>query len=298
MMGKTHCGFVILLGAPNVGKSTLVNRLVGKKISIVSPKVQTTRTCVRGVFVRGETQIVFLDVPGIFAPRRRLDRAMVAAAWSAAADGDVTLLLIDAERGLDKNTQSIIDALEKKNQKVILVINKIDLIKRDALLPLMAKLQHLSILTQIFPISAKDGENVDELTTYLLGQMPESPFMFPDGCTSDFPKRLFAAEVTREKVFMNLQQELPYSITVETTDWQESDEAIKIYQNIFVERASQRPIVVGKGGLMLKKIGTAARKELAASWHKKIHLFLEVKVQENWGDNPARYQDWGLDFNV
>ncbi len=296
---ETRCGFVAVLGAPNAGKSTLVNLLVGAKVSIVSPKVQTTRSRVRGIVMIGTSQIILVDVPGIFKPKRRLDRAMVATAWTESNDADVRLLLIDAQKGVDDNTAMIIDNLQKNNQKTVLVLNKIDLLEKEKLLPLIQQLKDIPIFTQTFLISAKTGENVKELSDYLAAHMPVGPYMFPEDHLSDLPNRLFAAEVTREKLYMHLQQELPYSLTVETTNWTQTAKGdIKIDQTIYVEREGQKAIIIGKNGSMLKKIGAAARYELTQLLGQKVHLFLFVKVRENWVNDPARYQEWGLDFNA
>ena len=296
---ETKCGFVAVLGAPNAGKSTLVNLLVGAKISIVSPKVQTTRSRVRGIVMAGTSQIILVDVPGIFKPKRRLDRAMVATAWTESNDADVRLLLIDAQKGIDDNTTMIIDNLQKNDQKTVLVLNKIDLLEKEKLLPLIQQLKDIPIFTQTFLISAKTGENVKELLDYLAAHMPVGPYMFPEDNLSDLPNRLFAAEVTREKLYMHLQQELPYSLTVETTNWAQTAKGdIKIDQTIYVEREGQKAIIIGKNGSMLKKIGAAARYELTQLLGQKVHLFLFVKVRENWVNDPARYQEWGLDFNA
>ena len=296
---ETRCGFVAVLGAPNAGKSTLVNLLVGAKVSIVSPKVQTTRSRVRGIVMIGTSQIILVDVPGIFKPKRRLDRAMVATAWTESNDADVRLLLIDAQKGVDDNTAMIIDNLQKNNQKTVLVLNKIDLLEKEKLLPLIQQLKDIPIFTQTFLISAKTGENVKELSDYLAAHMPVGPYMFPEDHLSDLPNRSFAAEVTREKLYMHLQQELPYSLTVETTNWTQTAKGdIKIDQTIYVEREGQKAIIIGKNGSMLKKIGAAARYELTQLLGQKVHLFLFVKVRENWVNDPARYQEWGLDFNA
>ena len=296
---ETRCGFVAVLGAPNAGKSTLVNLLVGAKISIVSPKVQTTRSRVRGIVMAGTSQIILVDVPGIFKPKRRLDRAMVATAWTESNDADLRLLLIDAQKGVDDNTTMIINNLQKNNQKTVLVLNKIDLLEKEKLLPLIQQLKDIPIFTQTFLISAKTGENVKELLDYLASHMPVGPYMFPEDNLSDLPNRLFAAEVTREKLYMHLQQELPYSLTVETTNWTQTAKGdIKIDQTIYVEREGQKAIIIGKNGAMLKKIGAAARYELTQLLGQKVHLFLFVKVRENWVNDPARYQEWGLDFNA
>lgn len=292
-----HFGFVAVLGAPNAGKSTLVNRLVGSKISIVSPKVQTTRSRIRGILAEGATQIILVDTPGIFKPSRRLDRAMVASAWTESGDSDLRMLLIDAVKGLDKNTQAIIDNLEKNNQKTILVLNKIDLVQKDRLLPLISALNK-PIFTETFMISANTGENVDELKAFLISKIPVGFWMFPDDQLSDLPNRLFASEITREKLFMLLQQELPYSIAVETTAWKEQPNGIRIEQTIYIERDSQKSIVLGKNGSMIKKVGESARRELTKLFEQPVHLFLFVKVKQNWTEDRAQYTDWGLDFNA
>ncbi len=297
-MNETKCGFVAVLGASNVGKSTLVNLLVGAKVSIVSPKVQTTRSRVRGIVVHDNSEIILVDVPGIFKPRRRLDRAMIATAWTEAEDADLCLLLIDAQKGLDETTQSIINTLVKQKRQTTLVINKIDLIAREKLLPLIQKLKDIPIFDETFLISAKTGENVKELLTYLANHMPKGPFMFPEDNLSDLPNRLFAAEITREKLFLNLQQELPYSVAVETNLFEERENGIRIEQTIYVEREGQKAIIIGAKGRMLKKIGAAARFELSQIFEKPVHLFLFVKVKENWVNDPERYTEWGLDFNA
>lgn len=293
-----HFGFVAILGAPNVGKSTLINRLIGAKVSIVSPKVQTTRSRIRGIFVEGNTQLVLVDTPGIFKPERRLDRAMVASAWTEAEEADTRLLVVDATKGVDKNTQSIIKNLMKQHQKSALVINKIDLLAHEKLLPLIAELNTLGVFTETFLISAATGENIEELKKFLIDRAPQSPWMFPEDQISDLPNRLFAAEVTREKLFMYLQQELPYMLAVQTTAWKETDKAIRLEQTITVERTGQKAIILGKNGAMIKKVGEASRQELTHLLGKPVHLFLFVKVKANWGDDPSQYTDWGLDFNA
>ena len=292
------CGFVTLLGAPNAGKSTLVNYMVGVKVSIVSPKVQTTRSRVRGIFVRDNCEIVLIDTPGIFKPKRRLDRAMVASAWTEAEDSDLRLLLVDAVKGIDKNTQSIISNLQNNKQRCILVINKIDAVSKDKLLPLIASLNKANIFSDTFLISADTGENVDELKNYLIAKAPKGMWMFPDDQLTDLPNRLFAAEITREKLFMALQQELPYSVAVQTTSFKEQKSGIRIEQTIYVEREGQKSIVLGKNGQMIKKIGERARYELSKLFEMPVHLFLFVKVKENWVDDQSQYSDWGLDFNA
>lgn len=297
-INQQHFAFVAVLGAPNVGKSTLVNRLVGAKVSIVSPKVQTTRSRIRGILVEENTQLILVDTPGIFKPSRRLDRAMVASAWTEAEDSDLRMLIVDSSKGIDKNTRSIVDSLKKNKQKAILVLNKIDLIGKDKLLPLIAELNQTDIFTDTFMISAETGENTEELKNYLISRAPKGMWMFPEDQLSDLPNRLFAAEITREKLFMHLQQELPYTLAVETNTFQEQKNGIKIEQTIYVERTSQRSIILGKGGSMIKKIGAAARFELTKLFERPVHLFLFVKVKENWQEDPAQYSDWGLDFNA
>ena len=297
---ETHCGFVAVLGAPNAGKSTLVNLLVGAKVSIVSPKVQTTRSRVRGIVVQGNTEIVLVDVPGIFKPKRRLDRAMVATAWTESNDADERMLLIDVKRGLDDDTMRIIAQLEKDKRPTILVLNKIDTIEKEKLLPLIEKLKDYSIFKETFMISARTGENVKELLNYLVHQMPQGAFMFPSDNLSDLPNRLFAAEITREKLYLNLQKELPYSVAVETNKFERNEAKgdIRIEQTIYVEREGQKAIVIGKNGAMLKKIGSAVRYELTQIFECPVHVFLFVKVRENWVNDPERYAEWGLDFNA
>ncbi len=297
-INKQHFAFVAVLGAPNAGKSTLVNRLVGAKVSIVSPKVQTTRSRIRGILVDEQTQLILVDTPGIFKPSRRLDRAMVASAWTEAEDSDIRMLLLDVSKGIDKNTKNIIQNLVKNKQKCILVLNKIDLVAKDKLLPLIAELNQYPIFTETFMVSAETGENTEELKNYLVSLAPKGMWMFPDDQLSDLPNRLFAAEITREKLFMHLQQELPYTLAVETNSFQEQKNGIRIEQTIYVERTGQKSIILGKSGSMIKKIGLAARMELERLFEQKIHLFLFVKVKENWQEDPSQYSDWGLDFNA
>jgi len=294
-----RCGFIAVLGAPNAGKSTLVNRVVGSKVSIVSPKVQTTRARVMGIALQDRTQLVFIDTPGIFEPRRRLDRAMVAAAWGGAGDADVTLLLVDAERGMDRNTALIIERMKAENKRAHLVLNKVDKIKKPDLLALTEQLNGEGVFDDIFMISALKGEGVDDLVTFLAERMPEGPWHFPEDQVSDMTERLLAAEITREKLYLQLRQELPYATTVETETWEErKDGSVKIEQVIFVERDSQKSIILGKRGQQIKQIGSDARKDLEEILDTKVHLFLFVKVREKWGDDPERYRDWGLDFDA
>ena len=295
----SRCGFVALLGAPNAGKSTLMNRLVGAKVSIVTPKVQTTRTRVLGIAIRDHAQLVFVDTPGIFEPRRRLDRAMVAAAWAGAADADIVVLLVDAQKGVTGDARRIVEGLVKARRKAILALNKIDLVKRETLLQLAAALNESGIFTDIFMISAATGDGVEDLADTLVGRLPEGPWLYPEDQLSDMAERQLAAEITREKLFLQLRQELPYALTVETEKWQDKpDGSVRIAQVIYVQRDSQKSIVLGKGGQMIKGVGAAAREELEEMLGRRIHLFLFVKVRAKWGDDPERYRDWGLDFNA
>ena len=298
-MAETKCGFATLLGAPNAGKSTLVNYMVGAKVSIVSPKVQTTRFRVRGIFVKDGCEIVLVDTPGIFKPKRRLDRAMVASAWTEAEYSDLRLLVVDARRGLDDDTRSIVASLKKNGEKATLVLNKVDLAKRENLLKLSQELNALYSFDATFMVSALNGDGINDLEAYLISRMPEGPFMFPEDQVSDLPNRLLAAEITREKLYLNLRDELPYVLTVETDMWKDApDGSARLEQTIFVEKENQRRIILGKGGAMIKKIGSQARQELEELFECRVHLFLFVKVREKWGDDPARYREWGLDFNA
>jgi len=290
--------FVAILGAPNAGKSTLVNKLIGSKVSIVSPKVQTTRSRIRGILVEGDTQLVLVDTPGIFSASQRFERAMVASAWTESDEADQRLLLIDAQKGFDKNTKAIITRLQTEKKKAVLVLNKIDLLPKSKLLPLIEELNGLKIFTDVFLISAKTGEQVDELKKFLIQKAPRGVWMFPEDQLTDLPNRLFAAEVTREKLFLMLQKELPYTLSVETTSYKEKEDSIRIEQTIYVEREGLKPIVLGKSGQMIKKIGASARQELSRLFEKEVHLFLFVKVKENWRQDPSQYKDWGLDFNA
>lgn len=296
----TRCGFIAVLGAPNAGKSTLVNEMVGTKVSIVSPKVQTTRTRVRGIAMVDGAQLVFIDTPGIFRPTRRLERAMVAAAWGGAEDADQIMLVIDVDRGVDPDTADIIARLKDTARKdVILVLNKVDLIDRPKLLVLAETLYQEGIFGQVFMVSAMKGSGVADILKFLAGHVPPGPYMFPEDEVSDLPQRLLAAEITREKVFLRLHQELPYSVTVETEKWEERpDGSARIDQTIYVLRDSQKKIVLGKGGAQIKAIGAAARKELEELLERRIHLFLFVKVREGWTDDRSRYAEWGLDFDA
>ena len=302
---ETRCGFVAVLGAPNAGKSTLVNALVGTKVSIVSPKVQTTRTIVRGIAMFGSAQVVFLDTPGIFQAKKRLERAMVAAAWTGAGDAEVILLVVDAawaaKRGkVDDDSQRIIDDLKASGRKGLLALNKVDVAAdKEKLLALTADLHATGVFTEVFMISAKTGDGLDRMREVLAGLVPQGPWMFPEDDVSDMPQRMLAAEITREKLFYQLKQELPYSCAVETESWEErKDGSARIDQVIYVSRESHRPIVLGKGGARIKAIGEAARKELTALFGAEVHLFLRVKVDERWGERSSFYNAWGLDFNA
>ena len=293
----TRCGFVAIVGAPNVGKSTLVNALVGAKVSIVSPKVQTTRMRVRGIAVVNQAQIIFVDTPGIFAPRRRLDRAMVAAAWSGAGDADIVALVIDATRGMDDETVAIAGRLGTAKAKKLLIINKIDLVKRELLLGLVAEANTLTPFERTFMVAATKGDGVADVRDYIAGAVAEGPWLFPADDLSDLSDRVMAAEVTREKMFLKLHDELPYQSTVETDSWKElANGSVRIEQTAFVERESQRKIVLGESGSMIKAIGADSRKEIAEIVGVPVHLFLFVKVRENWGDDPNRYREMGLEF--
>lgn len=293
----TRCGFVALVGAPNVGKSTLVNKLTGTKVSIVSHKVQTTRTTIRGIAIAGAAQIIFVDTPGIFAPRRRLDRAMVQRAWTGANDADVVALVVDARRGLDEETDAILNRLAEQQMTPVLIINKIDLVKRDSLLALTAALNERVAFAHTFMVSAETGSGLVDLKTHFADHLPPGPWLYPEDQVSDAPLWQLAAEITREKLFLRLHDELPYALTVETTDWKVlKDGAARIEQTIFVERESQRKIVLGKGGRVIREIGTLARTELAEITEAPVHLFLFVKVREKWSDDPERYREMGLDY--
>lgn len=295
-----RCGFVAVLGAPNAGKSTLVNAAVGSKVSIVTHKVQTTRARVRGIALHGAAQIVFVDTPGIFAPKRRLDRAMVAAAWTEAQEADAVMLLIDAERGLRPDVEEIVGKLAAARPKhLFLVLNKIDLVPRETLLDLAARANALLEFDRTFMISANKADGVRTILDTLAELLPEGPWLFAEDQLSDMPNRLLAAEITREQVFLQLHQELPYAITVETEKWEDrEDGSVKIDQTVYVQRDGQKSIVLGKGGSRIKAIGAASRRQLEELLECPVHLFLFVKVRDNWLDDPERYRDWGLDFNA
>jgi len=296
---KKRAGFVALVGAPNAGKSTAINKMVGTKVSIVSPKVQTTRTRVLGIMQKEETQMIFIDTPGIFAPKRRLDRAMVAAAWGGAADADIVALLVDAQKGICVETRAIIDRMKELKRTAVLIINKIDLIEKNRLLILTDELNREEIFSDIFMVSALKGDGLDGFLNYLEENLPTGPWLFPEDQVSDMPERLLAAEITREQLYYKLRQELPYSTTVETETWhQKKDGSIKIDQVIFVARDGQKKIILGKGGQQIKAIGANARRQLEQILDCRVHLFLFVKVREKWGDDQERYKYWGLDYNA
>jgi GTP-binding protein Era len=293
----TRSGFVALIGAPNAGKSTLLNRLVGAKVSIVTHKVQTTRAIVRGVATRGAAQVVFVDTPGIFNPRRRLDRAMVTTAWGGAKDADLVLVLIDAERGIRGDAEAMLDALSDVRQPKALILNKVDRVKHEKLLALAADANARARFERTFMISALTGSGCDDLLDFVAEWLPEGPWYYPEDQISDLPMRQLAAEITREKLYLRLHQELPYSSHVETEKWEEKkDGSVRIEQVIYIERDSQKKIVLGHKGETIKAIGQAARKEIGEILEQKVHLFLFVKVRENWGDDPERYREMGLEF--
>ena len=295
--GETSAGFVALIGAPNAGKSTLMNRLVGAKVSIVTHKVQTTRSVIRGIATRDAAQIIFVDTPGIFAPKRRLDEAMVASAWEGAREADIVLCLIDAERGIGEHEEAMLKAAGQLPHKKALVLNKIDTVERSSLLALSQKANELAGFEQTFMISALKGDGCEDLLDWLAGKMPQSPWLYPEDEISDVPMRQLAAEITREKLYLRLHEEIPYASHVETEAWTEQkDGSVRIEQAIYVERASQKKIVIGKNGSAIKAVSMAARKELAEILERPVHLFLFVKVRENWGDDPARYREMGLEF--
>ena len=293
----TRCGFVALIGAPNAGKSTLINALVGSKVTIVSRKVQTTRALIRGIAVEGKSQLIFVDTPGIFAPRRRLDRAMVTTAWSGAHEADLVGVLIDAEKGLSDDSATILTKLSEIKGPTVLILNKIDVVDKAKLLSLTKAANDKTKFETTFMISAKTGDGVADVKRWFACHVPPGPWLYPPDQMSDAPLRQLAAEITREKVFERLHQELPYQSTVETDVWKDlRGGAVRIEQTIYVERESQRKIVLGKGGQAIKAIGEASRKEIAGILDAKVHLFLHVKVREGWGDDPERYRQMGLEF--
>jgi GTP-binding protein Era len=293
----TRCGFVALIGAPNVGKSTLVNALVGSKVTIVSRKVQTTRALIRGIVIENSAQVILVDTPGIFLPKRRLDRAMVSTAWSGAHDADLVCVLLDAKAGIDDEADAILTKAASVDHEKILVLNKIDLVPREKLLALAKAANDRLAFAQTFMVSALSGDGVDDLRRTLAEMVPAGPFLYPEDQMSDAPMRHLAAEITREKIYQKLHQELPYQSTVETDTWTErKDKSVRIEQTIFVERESQRKIVLGKNGATIKSIGAASRQEISEILDVPVHLFLFVKVRENWGDDPDRYREMGLEF--
>jgi GTP-binding protein Era len=295
--GRKRCGFIALIGAPNVGKSTLINALVGTKVAIVSHKVQTTRALLRGIATAGDAQLVFIDTPGIFHPKRRLDRAMVSKAWTGAQDADLICILIDAKRGLDDETTALIDRLAEVRQPKLLLINKIDLVDKPTLLALTQRMNERIAFAATFMISALTGDGVADLKAWFAVHVPAGPWHYPEDQITDAPMRQLAAEITREKLYLRLHQELPYQSTVETDQWTErKDGSVRIEQTIYVERESQRKIVLGKGGQSIKAIGAEARREIAGILEQPVHLFLFVKVREGWGDDPERYREMGLEF--
>ena len=292
-----RCGFVALIGAPNVGKSTLINSIVGAKVAIVSHKVQTTRTLLRGIATVGQAQLVFIDTPGIFAPRRRLERAMVAGAWSGAGDADLVGVLVDAGRGLDADTAALLERLAPAQQRKILIVNKIDLVEKPTLLALVKDASARAPFAATFMVSALTGDGVVDLKQWLAAEVPPGPWDYPEDQLTDAPLRQLAAEITREKLYLRLHQELPYQSTVETNAWKElKDGSARVEQTIYVERESQRKIVLGKGGQTIKAIGADARREIAQMAEQPVHLFLFVKVREAWGEDPERYREMGLEF--
>ena len=294
---ETRSGFVALVGAPNAGKSTLLNRLVGAKVAIVTHKVQTTRTMLRGIAVFDETQVIFVDTPGVFAPQRKLDEAMVASAWSGAKDADLTLFLIDAKRGIDANTKAQCAQLKELGLKVWLVLNKVDLMPRENLLQLIEAANSLYPFEETFPLSAETGEGTDALIKALRTHIPPGPWLYPEDQIADAPTKVLAAEITREKLFLRLHDELPYSLTVETDGWEEkSNGDIRIEQTIYVQRDGQKKIVIGKNGDTIKRVSMEARKEIGELVERKVHLFLFVKVREKWLEDPERYVRMGLEF--
>jgi GTPase len=301
-MSQTRCGFVAIIGAPNAGKSTLINALVGEKVSIVTRKAQTTRSTVRGVLTKDEAQLVFVDTPGLFAPKRRLDRAMVASAWGAAADADLLMLLIDARKEVDEaslteETQSILSAVSGTGKPRLAVLNKIDLVERPKLLELTARLNAALAFDETFMVSATTGDGLPQLLDRLSARIPAGPWHYPEDQITEAPIRSLAAEITREKLIERLHDELPYQATVETEEWKEQPNgSARVEQTIFVSRESHRKIVLGEGGRTIKAIGTAARKDISEAHGAPVHLFLHVKVREKWLDDPERYRAMGLDF--
>ncbi|SMY06480.1 GTPase Era [Flavimaricola marinus] len=298
-MSNTRAGFVALIGEPNAGKSTLLNRMVGAKVSIVTHKVQTTRARIRGVAIEGDAQIVFVDTPGLFKPRRRLDRAMVAAAWGGASDADVVVLMIEAHRGITEGVKTLLPRLAEigEGRIVALAINKIDRVKTEALLQLTKEMNDAYPFAETFMISAEKGHGCDALRAWLGAKMPEGPWLYPEDQIADLPMRMIAAEMTREKLTLRLHQELPYELTVETENWEErEDGSARVDQIVYVARDGHKGIVLGKGGETIKSVSKASREELAKFLDRKVHLFLQVKVRPNWLEESERYSEMGLDF--
>jgi GTPase len=294
---SSRCGFVAIIGAPNSGKSTLTNALVGAKVSIVTHKAQTTRGPVRGIVLSGASQIILVDTPGIFQPKRRLDRAMFASAWDRAGDADLVALVIDAQRGLDQSLDPLLKHLPEVRRPIIAVLNKIDQVAKPELLRLGTEVAAIRPFDRVFMLSALTGDGVADLKAYLAGAVPKGPWLYPEDQLTDASLRQTAAEITREKLFLRLHEELPYTLTVETADWKElKDNSVRIEQTIFVERESQRKIVLGAKGQTIKEIGSAARADIAEMAGVPVHLFLFVKVRERWGDDPERYREMGLDY--
>ena len=300
MIEEKRAGFIAVLGSPNAGKSTLINHFIGQKVTIVTRKVQTTRSVIRGICIHKESQLVFSDTPGIFEPKRRLDRAMVEAAWGSSSDADIILFLYDAQKsGIDNETNKILDELGQSRKKKILVLNKVDLVDNKTLLPLIKNFEAICSFDATFIISALTGEGSKEVLSYLAKNLPKGPWLYPEDEITDLPARLLAAEITREQIFMRLHQELPYATTVETEEWTERDDgAIVINQIIYLKKAGHKKIVIGKNGSMIKMLGKAARLEIEQILERSVHLFLFVKVREKWMDDPNRYKIWGLNPNA
>ena len=300
MIEEKRAGFIAVIGSPNAGKSTLINHFIGQKVTIVTRKVQTTRSVIRGICIHKESQLVFSDTPGIFEPKRRLDRAMVEAAWGSSSDADIILFLCDAQKsGIDNETNKILDELGQSRKKKILVLNKVDLVDNKTLLPLIKNFEAICSFDATFIISALTGEGSKEVLSYLAKNLPKGPWLYPEDEITDLPARLLAAEITREQIFMRLHQELPYATTVETEEWTERDDgAIVINQIIYLKKAGHKKIVIGKNGSMIKMLGKAARIEIEQILERSVHLFLFVKVREKWMDDPDRYKVWGLNPNA
>ena len=300
MLEEKRSGFIAVIGSPNSGKSTLINHFIGQKVTIVTRKVQTTRSVIRGICIHEESQLVFSDTPGIFEPKRRLDRAMVEAAWGSSSDADIILFLYDAQKSrIDNETNKILNELAQSTKKKILVLNKVDRVDNKTLLPLIKNFEALCSFDATFIISALTGEGSKEVLSYLAKNLPKGPWLYPEDDITDLPARLLAAEITREQIFMRLHQELPYATTVETEEWTERDDgAIVINQSIYLKKAGHKKIVIGKNGSMIKMLGKAARIEIEQILERSVHLFLFVKVRENWMDDPDRYKIWGLNPNA